>query len=81
LANVALLALSLLGVFIGWQEAAGDSARRGAILVILACCLAISVLQSLYYVEGRHRLAIEPLLLMFTSIGVVSIARKMSPRT
>jgi hypothetical protein len=81
LANVALLALSLLGVFIGWQEAAGDSARRGAILVILACCLAISILQSLYYVEGRHRLAIEPFLLMFTSIGVVSIARKMSPQT
>jgi hypothetical protein len=78
--NAALLALALLGVVIGWQEAAGVPARRGAILLILGCCLSISVLQSLYYVEGRHRLAIEPFLLMFAGIGVVSIARRMTPQ-
>jgi len=78
--NAALIALALLGVFIGWKEAATVPAHRGAILLILGCCLSISFLQSLYYVEGRHRLAIEPFLLMFAGIGVVSIARRMTPQ-
>ena len=79
--TVALIALTVAGVFIGWQEAAAIPVRRDAILLILGCCLSISVLQSVYYVEGRHRLAIEPFLLMFASIGLVSLARRMTLRT
>ncbi len=33
----------------------------------------ISLSQSFFYVEGRHRLAIEPLLLIFTANGIIHI--------
>ena len=37
--------------------------------------LAVSVLQSAFYVQGRHRFLIEPLLLMFTAIALSAFAR------
>lgn len=41
--------------------------------IIIALFLAISAAQSLFYVEGRHRWAIEPMLLIFTVNGIVNI--------
>ena len=72
----ALLGLSLWGLRTGWRESEGDTARRGAIVLIVCCCLAISALQSLYYVEGRHRLAIEPFLLIFAAVSLEPITRR-----
>jgi len=47
-----------------------QKARRKTLL-ILALFLAISIMQSLFYVEGRHRWAVEPLLLIFTAKGLI----------
>jgi len=39
--------------------------------LLLCFFLTISALQSLFYVEGRHRWAIEPLLIIFTAKGLI----------
>jgi hypothetical protein len=75
----AILVLALAGLRTAWREAAGDAARRQTIILMAGCCLAISVLQSLYYVEGRHRLAIEPFLLIFAAVPVWNVMRTGKP--
>jgi 4-amino-4-deoxy-L-arabinose transferase-like glycosyltransferase len=52
-------------------------------LFIVAFVLALSVLQSLYYVEGRHRWAVEPLVLVLSGGGLAALASRLhatSPR-
>lgn len=41
-----------------------------AVLSILTVCLLLAALHSLTYVEGRHRLLVEPLLLILAAAGV-----------
>jgi 4-amino-4-deoxy-L-arabinose transferase-like glycosyltransferase len=43
---------------------------RAVVLLILLVLLAVSATQSVFYVEGRHRLAIEPLLLVLAGGGL-----------
>ena len=42
------------------------------VLCILLMLLSISLAQSIFYVEGRHRWAVEPLILIFTAAGILS---------
>jgi 4-amino-4-deoxy-L-arabinose transferase-like glycosyltransferase len=59
---VLVLALALLGI---WHILSkGDSLARSRLALIILFVLVLSVAQSLYYVETRHRWAIEPFLLM-----------------
>lgn len=74
-----ILTLAVAGLAMSWRDAPGDRVRRDAIVLMASCCLAISVLQSLYYVEGRHRLAIEPFLLMFAGVSLWHIVRRVRP--
>ncbi len=71
----AILALAVAGVWTSWRDSGDDAERRAAIVLFVGCCLCISLLQSLYYVEGRHRLAIEPFLLIFAGVSLWNIAR------
>lgn len=48
-----------------------DLRVKRKIYLLLLFFLAISVLQSIFYVEGRHRWAIEPILLVFTAQGLI----------
>jgi hypothetical protein len=73
-------ALAAIGVAVRWQERAGTPTEWSATLMILGCCLVISLLQSFYYVEGRHRLAIEPLLLIFAGGGAVAGIHRLRRR-
>lgn len=50
------------------------SVRTGATLFLLIAA-SISATQALFYVEGRHRWAIEPLLLVFTAAGCLYFLR------
>jgi len=43
----------------------------------LALIIALSLLQCAFYVQGRHRFLIEPVLLMFTAAGVVRLTRRL----
>ena len=71
------LAFALLGAFAMFRAQPGGAPRpdRMAAGLAIALMFAISVLQSAFYVQGRHRFLIEPLLLMFTACGVLEIVR------
>lgn len=69
-------ALVAIGVAACWQARVAAPAQWSAAWLILGCCLAISLLQSVYYVEGRHRLAIEPFLLIFAGGGIHRVMRR-----
>lgn len=74
------LALALFG---GALFASGRGRLRkpeaAAATLILSLMLSISLLQSAFYVEGRHRFMIEPLLLVFTAMGAVRLCRRLLP--
>lgn len=56
---------------------AGPPAVRQAVLLV-ALLLALSLLQSLYYVEGRHRWGVEPLLLVFSGGGAAALYQRLT---
>jgi len=68
------LALALLGLGLLFRNRLGPSAHRIPAVLAVLVMIAISLLQSAFYVQGRHRFLIEPLLLMFASFGVVHVA-------
>ena len=53
-----------------------DKSLKHKGILLLMVFLSISVFQSLFYVEGRHRLALEPLLLIFTASGIILVLRR-----
>jgi len=70
---VATLVFAAVGVLRIVQ--AGSPAVRQALL-LLALLGALSLLQSLYYVEGRHRWGVEPLLLAISGGGVAAVCQR-----
>ncbi|HEY0349996.1 MAG TPA: glycosyltransferase family 39 protein [Pyrinomonadaceae bacterium] len=68
---VLALLLAMIGAWSIWRM---GKLPRQQLLLIAAFLLALSVLQSLYYVEGRHRWAVEPILIAISGVGVASIA-------
>jgi 4-amino-4-deoxy-L-arabinose transferase-like glycosyltransferase len=60
-------ASALVGVVVGLADA---RARSGVVLIVLLLAL-VSLGQSLFYVEGRHRWEVEPLLLVLAAAGAV----------
>jgi len=73
---VIIVALAAAGVWTRWRARLTRPTTWTATLMLLGCCLSIGLLQSVYYVEGRHRLAIEPLLLIFAGAGVHRLTRR-----
>ena len=70
---VLVLLLAMIGAWSIWRK--GNLGRQ-QLLLIAAFLLALSFLQSLYYVEGRHRWAVEPILIAISGVGVGSIAAR-----
>lgn len=68
-----LAAIGLLCAFLGRLE----SPDRAAWPLLLAFLLSISLFQSLFYVEGRHRLGVEAVFLVFTANGIVNLLRRV----
>jgi len=56
-------------------ESAGSP--RAALGLVLALMVGISLLQSAFYVQGRHRFLIEPLLLVFTACGAAAVIDRL----
>ena len=71
----AILSLVVLG---GVMSIVAASPGREGIWILLAAALIVSIGQSVYYVEGRHRLAIETLLFPAAAFGAVVVGRKIS---
>jgi 4-amino-4-deoxy-L-arabinose transferase-like glycosyltransferase len=66
---LACVACALLGL----RALPRTRAARQQALVIGAFLIALSALQSLYYVEGRHRWGVEPMLLILSGGGAASL--------
>jgi 4-amino-4-deoxy-L-arabinose transferase-like glycosyltransferase len=49
--------------------------RQRETWLLVGFCASIAVVQSAYYVEGRHRLAIEPVLLLLAGAGAVRLTQ------
>jgi hypothetical protein len=70
--SAAILLLAVVGAL---------KARRRPELGLVLLVLAVSALtQALFYVEGRHRLAVEPLILVVSGIGLASVWRAHAKR-
>jgi hypothetical protein len=63
-----LLTGAILGIPAAWCRA--DRSGRQRVLLVLMMLGCISVAQSLFYVEGRHRWGVEPLLGIFLAAAV-----------
>lgn len=64
--------LAVLGLVLLVAGRFGGVARADG--VVLGCSLlALSIAQSAFYVEGRHRLAVEALLLVFSGAGMTAL--------
>jgi hypothetical protein len=71
---VLILALAGLG-------AAGSLRRpeqRSVVLLILGSLLVVSATQAIFYVEGRHRVGVEPLLLILSGVAVAQLLLRTS---
>jgi hypothetical protein len=66
-----VLFLALVGL--GRLLAAKSSAHaRVATAMVVSVLVTLSLAQSFFYVEGRHRWSVEPLLLVLTAVGLQS---------
>jgi hypothetical protein len=63
-----VLTVSVLGLIAAWILV--DRHRRQGLLLVLAMLACVSVAQSLYYVDVRHRWGVEPLLGIFLAFAV-----------
>lgn len=64
-----------------WRLAQGAGHVLRLALLLGSLLLALSVLQSLYYVEGRHRWAVEPMLLALSGGGAAAVFQRMQRPT
>ena len=70
-----LLCLALFGFAI-----LARSRHRAEAYLLLSIPVAVSVFQSLFYVQGRHRWMVEPFLVMFASVALAWVGTKMMTR-
>ena len=54
--------------------------RRHDLLLLAGLAVLLSIVQSLYYVEGRHRLAVEPLIVPLAAVGAIFVVESMTGR-
>lgn len=68
-----IVCLGLLGI--GYLRSAGRTPQRHVAMLIGGLALAVSLVHSLYYVEGRHRWVIEPTLILMAGWGMAGLQR------
>jgi len=72
-----IVTAGLIGIYFTYQE--GLFRAKADIALILLMLLTISFTQSLFYIEGRHRWALEPIFLIFTAKGLQMFFAKYMP--
>jgi hypothetical protein len=74
---IAMLVFAAVGLWAMWRDERG---RSIAVLIVASLTL-VAASQAVFYVEGRHRLAVEPLLLVLAGVGLCqAAARAYLPR-
>jgi len=71
--RVWFLLILVPGALAAWCGVRNPSQRPTTLLILLTL-LAISAVQAVFYVEGRHRIAVEPLLLILSGAGLAFAA-------
>lgn len=69
-----LLALAIVGSAAAWRN--DDVRNRLPVWSAMATIMAIVLIHSVYFLEGRHRVLVMPLFLMFSAHGVVALAAR-----
>ena len=67
----ALLALAVVGALVAFRSPRREV--RSPALILIAIPVTIGLAQSLFYVEGRHRWLVEPLVIIFSCYGLTAI--------
>ncbi len=75
-----VLALLLTGLGLWGIVSRGRARARHECLLIVTLLVGLSGLQSLYYVEARHRWAVEPLVLVLAGGSMVGLSRAGTTR-
>ena len=70
---VAVLLCAACGVWRGLRE----TDQRPTVVLIVISAAIVSATQAMFYVEGRHRLAIEPLVLIMSGAGLVILIHRL----
>lgn len=70
---VFVVGLAMLGAIHLARSAASRPASFHGLVLLITVFLSVSFTQSVFYVELRHRWGIEPLLLVLTSVGLLSV--------
>lgn len=74
----------LLSFFLAGAVFAMKSARTGVFessLILLAVPITICLAQSVFFVEGRHRWLVEPIMIVFASYGVIEAGKRLVRRS
>jgi 4-amino-4-deoxy-L-arabinose transferase-like glycosyltransferase len=71
---IALVVLALIGVGVVIRQR--DGGQADGVRIVLLMLAVISLAQALFYVQGRHRLAVEPLLAVLSARGVSWLASR-----
>ncbi len=74
---VAYFLLFIVGLYSVMTRVAQVNLKKVSLLVVFL--LSITVMQSLFYVEGRHRWAVEPLILIFSAAGIAKLCKLTGP--
>jgi len=69
---VSILSFALIGLVHLLSEK--DHRMRSNTCLAFFFMIAISLFQAIYYVEGRHRWGVEPILMIFSAAGIVFLA-------
>jgi 4-amino-4-deoxy-L-arabinose transferase-like glycosyltransferase len=70
---VAVMLSAVWGIWRGLRQAD----QRPAVVLIVVSAAIVSATQAVFYVEGRHRLAIEPLVLIMSGAGLVALIDRL----
>ncbi|MDP3722448.1 MAG: glycosyltransferase family 39 protein [Candidatus Omnitrophota bacterium] len=68
--SLALMVCVALAIWAHWRDPVRGWMDGQALVLLLGMCASIALLQSVFYIEGRHRLAIEPFLLIPAGHGL-----------
>lgn len=71
-----MAALAVLGTIRLLQDSASGRVDISGFFLLCAVFLSVSVVHSVLYVEIRHRWAIEPMLLVLSSVGLLSLSSR-----
>lgn len=79
-AYLAYYSIAVVFAMVGlWRISRASGTARADTILLVTFAIVLSAVQSLYYVEGRHRWAIEPMLLVLSGGGLAAARHWFSP--